>query len=82
MSEHDTEAILERLPPETLLDSDHLRPIKAGICCMDSLETVQQYLAHENANRNRTQVQDALRMRARDLRDEGQDDDAETAPVL
>jgi len=82
MSEHDTEAILERLPPETLLDSDHLQPIQAGIRCMDSVETVQQYLAHENANRNRTQVQDALRMRARDLRDEEPDDDAETAPVL
>ena len=82
MSEHDTEVILERLPPETLLDSDHLRPIQAGIRCMDSIETVQQYLAHENANRNRTQVQDALRMRARELRDEEPDDDAETAPVL
>ena len=82
MSEQDSDPILERLPPETLLDSDHLRPILAGIRCMDSLETVQQYLAHENANRNRTQVQDALRMRARDLRDEEPDDDAETAPVL
>ena len=82
MSEDDTEPIRERLPPETLLASDHLRPIRAGIRCMDSIETIQEYLAHENANRNRTQVQHALRMRARELRDEGPDADAETNPVL
>jgi len=81
MPEQDSDPILERLPPETLLDSDRLRPIRAGIRCMDSIETVQQYLAHENANRDRTQVQAALRMRARELRD-GEPDDADANPVF
>ena len=45
-------------------------------------DPILERLPPENATRNRTQVQDALRMRARDLRDEGQDDDTETAPVL
>ncbi|MBX0288579.1 hypothetical protein [Haloarcula salinisoli] len=81
MPEHETEAVLERLPPERLLDADRLRPIRAGICCMDSIETVQKYVAYESQHRDRTQVQAALRMRARELRDEGQDD-GETAPVL
>jgi len=82
MSENNPEPVLERLPPERLLASDCLRPIKAGIRCMDSIETLQQYLAYENANRNRTQVQAALRMRARELRDEREDDDAAAVPVL
>jgi len=82
MSEDDTEPILERLPPEKLLATDQLRPIRAGIQCMDSIETIQAYLAHENANRNRTQVQHALRMRARELRDGEPDDETETTPIL
>ncbi len=81
MPEQDSDPILERLPPETLLASNRLRPIQAGICCMDSIETVQKYVAYETQHRDRTQVQAALRMRARKLRDEGQDD-AETAPIL
>ena len=59
-----------------------MQPIRAAIRCMDSIDTIQEYLAHENANRNRTQVQAALRMRARELRDEGPDDDAEASPIL
>lgn len=82
MSEQDAEPILEQLPPKTLLASDRLRPIRAGIRCMDSIETVQKYVAYETRHHDRTQVQAALRMRARELRDEGQDDDAEAAPVL
>ncbi|MFC6977127.1 hypothetical protein ACFQL1_24175 [Halomicroarcula sp. GCM10025709] len=62
------DAILDELPPERLLDGDHLQPILAGIRCMHSVETVQQYLAYENRNQNRTPVQSHLRMRARELR--------------
>ena len=82
MSEDDTAPILERLPPEKLLAADRLRPIRAGIRCMDSIETIQAYLAHENANRNRTPVQHALRMRARELRDGETDSEADANPVL
>ena len=81
MPEQDSEPILEQLPPKTLLASDRLRPIRAGIRCMDSIETVQKYVAYETQHRDRTQVQAALRMRARELRDE-RDDEAGAAPVL
>jgi methylphosphotriester-DNA--protein-cysteine methyltransferase len=82
MPEENTESVLQKLPPEKLLAADRLRPIRAGIACMDSIETIQAYLAHENANRNRTQVQHALRMRARELRDAESDEDAAANPVL
>ncbi|WP_262174648.1 hypothetical protein [Haloarcula laminariae] len=48
---------------------------------MDSIETIQKYVAYETQHRDRTQVQAALRMRARELREEG-DDEAGAAPVL
>ncbi len=82
MPAQDTDPVLQKLPPEKLLAADRLEPIRAGIQCMDSIETIQEYLAHENANRDRTQVQAALRMRARELRNAEQDDDAEANPVL
>lgn len=82
MPEQETEPVLEKLPPEKLLESDYLQLIRAGIRCMDSIETIQQYLAHENANRDRTQVQVALRMRARELREQGHAHDADVAPIL
>lgn len=82
MPDQDTESVLEQLPPAKLLAADRLQPIRAGIRCMDSMDTVQQYLAYENANRDRTQVQAALRMRARELRDAEPDDDAAANPVL
>ena len=81
MPEEDSDPILERLPPETLLDSDRLRPIRAGIRCMDSIETIQKYVAFESQHRDRTQVQAALRMRARELRD-GEPDDADANCVF
>lgn len=82
MPDQDTEPVLQKLPPEKLLAADRLRPIRAGIRCMDSIETIQEYLAHENANRDRTQVQTALRMRARELRDAEPDDDVDVTPIL
>lgn len=68
MAANDSDPILEKLPPERLLAGDHLRPIRAGIRCMSSIETIQQYLAHENQHKNRTQVQVELRERAREIR--------------
>jgi hypothetical protein len=64
----DADPILDKLPPERLLDADHLQPIVAGINCMHSIETIQQYLAHENQHANRTPVQSQLRERAREIR--------------
>ncbi|EMA15407.1 hypothetical protein [Haloarcula amylolytica] len=60
--------ILDKLPPERLLDADHLQPIVAGINCMHSMETVKRYLAYENQHENRTPVQSRLRERAREIR--------------
>jgi len=60
--------ILDKLPPEQLLDAEHLQLIVAGINCMHSIETIQQYLAHENQHANRTPVQSRLRERAREVR--------------
>ncbi|KAA9397726.1 hypothetical protein [Haloarcula sp. CBA1129] len=64
----DADPILDKLPPERLLDADDLQPIVAGINCMHSIETIQQYLAHENQHANRTPVQSRLRERAREIR--------------
>ena len=82
-SSDDSDQIVEKLPPERLLAADRLGPIRAGIRCMGSIETLQQYLAHETKHRNRTQVQAAIRMRAQQLRDTPSDEgDGETNPIL
>lgn len=61
--------ILEELPPERFLDTSNARLIKAGLHCMHSRETVQQYLAYENQHENRTWVQRLLASRAREFAD-------------
>jgi hypothetical protein len=48
---------------------------------MDSIDTIQKYVAYESQHRDRTQVQAALRMRARELRD-GEPDDADANCVF
>ncbi|KAA9400708.1 hypothetical protein Har1131_18700 [Haloarcula sp. CBA1131] len=63
-----SDPILDTLPPERLLEADHFQPIVAGINCMHSIETIQQYLAYENQYKNRTPVQSRLRERAREIR--------------
>ncbi|MDS0223755.1 hypothetical protein NDI54_20650 [Haloarcula sp. S1AR25-5A] len=63
-----SDPILDKLPPERLLEADHLQVIVAGINCMHSIETIQQYLAYENQHKNRTPVQSRLRERAREIR--------------
>lgn len=82
MPEQETAPVLEKLPPEKLLAADRFRPIRAGIRCMDSIDTIQEYVAYESQHRDRTQVQAALRMRARELRDAEPDDDADVTPIL
>ncbi|AJF27920.1 hypothetical protein SG26_19325 (plasmid) [Haloarcula sp. CBA1115] len=72
--------ILDKLPPERLLDADHLQPIVAGINCMHSMETVQRYLAYENKHQNRTPVQSRLRERAREIRRD--ESDAEKQAIV
>lgn len=62
--------ILKDLPPERFLDTSNARLIKAGLHCMHSRETVQQYLAHENQHENRTWIQRLLARRAHELADE------------
>lgn len=62
--------ILEELPPKRFLDTSNARLIKAGLHCMHSRETIQQYLAYENQHKNRTWVQRFLARRARELADE------------
>jgi len=82
-SSDDSDPIVEKLPPERLLAADRLGPIRAGIRCMGSIETLQQYMAYETKNQNRTQVQAAIRMRAQQLRDTPSDEcDGETNPIL
>ncbi|WP_135306417.1 hypothetical protein [Haloarcula amylovorans] len=68
MSGDTNPTILEDLPPKRLLSGDQLKPILAGIRCMNSIETIQAYLAYETTHQDRTHVQDKLRLRARKLR--------------
>jgi len=82
-SSDDSDPIVEKLPPERLLAADRLEPIRAGIRCMGSIETLQQYVAYETKHRNRTQVQAAIRTRAQQLRDTPSDECVgETNPIL
>jgi len=67
--------ILEKLPPETLLETDHLRLIRAGVACMHDIETVRAYVAHENQHRRRRWVLRMLADRAATLREPPPEDD-------
>jgi len=49
---HDAD-ILEQYPPEKLLDRWNYRVILPAIRMMGEVETVEQYLEYERANRNR-----------------------------
>ncbi|GAA0451809.1 hypothetical protein MUK72_15370 (plasmid) [Halococcus dombrowskii] len=66
----DSEHILEELPPEKLLDTPSFRLIRGGVACMHSVETVKQYVAHENTTEQREQVLRLLHQRAAELRDQ------------
>ena len=62
--------IRKKLPPETLLDTDQLRLIRAGVACMDDIETVRAYVAYENQHRGRGWVLRLLARRAAQLRED------------
>jgi hypothetical protein len=70
MSSPDDGGIREKLPPETLLDTDHPRLIGAGVACMHDIETVRVYVAHENQHLGRGWVLRLLARRATTLREE------------
>ena len=61
--------IREKLPPETLLDTDHYQLIRAGVACMYDVETVRAYVAHENQHQQRGWVLRLLATRAATLRE-------------
>ncbi|AXG08325.1 hypothetical protein DU500_17790 (plasmid) [Haloplanus rubicundus] len=69
MSRTNGGGILEELPPATLLETDHLRLIRAGVACMHDIETVRAYVAHENQHRRRRWVLRMLADRAASLRE-------------
>ena len=62
--------ILNELPPEKLLDTPNFRLIRGGVTCMDSVETVKQYVAYENTTEQRAQVLRLLQQRAAELREQ------------
>jgi peptidyl-tRNA hydrolase len=62
--------VLIELPPEKLLDTSNFRLIRGGVECMYSVETVKQYVAHENATEQREQVLQLLQKRAEELREQ------------
>lgn len=47
------ESLLEQLPPEKLLDTRNTQVITPAIEMMVEIETVERYLEHERANRDR-----------------------------
>jgi len=49
-------SLLEQLPPEKLLDTRNPRAITPAIEMMEEVATVEQYLEHERANRNRAGI--------------------------
>jgi len=52
---HD-ESLLEQLPPEKLLDTRNVRVITPAIEMMEEVATVEQYLEHERASRDRAGI--------------------------
>lgn len=69
-TDEDRDAILDKLPPEKLLSATNPVLIRAGINCMNSMSTVREYVAYENAHEARAAILGQLRMRARELREE------------
>ena len=71
-SESETgDAVLDALPPEKLLETNDMTRIRAGIHCMESVETVKQYVAYENNNDGRDHILRLLQERATELRKTG-----------
>lgn len=68
VSSTDAGGIREKLPPETLLDTDQPRLVRAGITCMYDVDTIRAYVAHENQHQRRGWVLRLLARRAATLR--------------
>jgi plasmid stabilization system protein ParE len=66
----DSKHILNKLPPEKLLDTPNFRLIRGGVACMRSVKTIKQYVAYENATEQREQVLRLLHQRATELREQ------------
>jgi hypothetical protein len=73
---HDA-AVLEQLPPQKLLDTSNYRVITPAITMMGEVETVEQYLEYERANRNRG----GIIRRLTERRDTIYEERGETLPV-
>lgn len=61
-------SIQDTLPPEKLLSGNY-HQIKAGIACIDDLETLRKYVGYENQHKARTPILNLLRMRADEIRE-------------
>lgn len=61
--------IRKKLPPETFLETDHPRLIRAGVACMNDIDTVRAYIAHENQHQGRGWVLRLLASRAATVRE-------------
>lgn len=64
------EPISEVLPPAELLKSD-FQLIKAGVRCIDDVETIYEYIGYENAHQQRIPVIRLFKRRAEELRRSG-----------
>jgi hypothetical protein len=69
MSKRPSRSILEALPPATLLETDNPRLIRGGVACMHDVETVREYVGHENQHQRRRWVLQMLAGRAATLRE-------------
>ncbi|WP_152043491.1 hypothetical protein [Salinigranum salinum] len=69
MARSESTPITEALPPEKLLETDQTSLIRGGVACMHDIETVRQYVAHENKNDRRRWVLGMLAERAATLRE-------------
>jgi hypothetical protein len=60
----------DEFPPEKRLEAPNFRLIKAGIATIPDMETLQECVAYENANQNRTQILRWLQWKAEELRED------------
>lgn len=72
-------ALREQLPPEKLLATSDIERIRAGIACMDRVETVQQYIGYENAHRQRVAIIELLALRVQTLRQQAIESSSDSA---
>ncbi|MDB2246589.1 hypothetical protein PM015_18065 [Halorubrum ezzemoulense] len=58
----------DEFPPEKRLEPSNTRLLKAVIATIPDMETLQQFVAYENAHQNRTQILRRLRWTSEELR--------------